>query len=77
MEEERFVSKGFNRIFPISETHKYFKFLVIDFRILINYMTLMSMLTLEIEEREFVGLEDIARMDMCHKIFVISYSLLS
>ena len=26
MEEERFVSKGFNRIFPTSETHKYFKF---------------------------------------------------
>jgi len=26
MEEERFVSKGFNRIFPTSETYKYFKF---------------------------------------------------
>jgi len=26
MEEERFVAKGFNRIFPTSETYKYFKF---------------------------------------------------
>ena len=26
LEEERFVAKGFNLIFPASETYKYFKF---------------------------------------------------
>ena len=26
LEEERFVAKGFNLIFPTSETYKYFKF---------------------------------------------------